>query len=272
MNINISSIISYILKQLLSLKAELLRKQAEVNKAKTTHSISSSFPKKRVDKPAKSKQTPKEPKHIEEHEDTELLKKSRRILEAKTKLYNKMSANGGGGINSDDTCLVMFNHKKQSEISNGTQQSSYRDESSSDEDQSVDNNTADGDWVEYTDCLGRTRKCLKEDLEFFKKKDIDLADTVAARQDKVTSSAWFEDTKGSMPPPSALSASQQPTQPSAPVVSVQQKNFNDDDSSTIASKIDEMRSNWDKQEEENVNKDYVHYQDILFDGKTYKLI
>lgn len=229
--------------------------------------INNSIPKKRADKPAKTKQKiPKEPKHIEEHEDTELLKKSRRILEAKTKLYNKMSANGGGGINSDDTCLVMFNHKKQSETSNATQQSSYyNDESSSSDDdhlQTDDNTTNTGEWVEYTDCLGRTRKCLKEDLEFFKKKDIDLADTVSKRQENVTSSAWFEDTKGSIPPPSI-----NPVQPPVPVVSVQQKNFNDDDSSTIASKIDEMRSNWDKQEEENINKDFVHYQDILFDGK-----
>lgn len=33
-------------------------------------------------------------------------------------------------------------------------------------------------------------------------------------------------------------------------------------------KIDEMRSNWERQEEENVKKDFVHYQDILFDGKN----
>lgn len=257
------------------MKAELLRKQAEVNKAKTTHSITSSIPKKRNEKTTKQKPiTPKQPKKVEEYEDTELLKKSRRVLEAKTKLYNKMSANGGGGINSDDTCLVMFNHKKQSD--NPSTQPSYRDDSSSSDADDIDkiNDQSDdgpGEWVEYTDCLGRTRKCLKEDLEFFKKKDIDLADTVAARQEKVTSSAWFEDTKGSttsqLPPP--------PPIPSVPVVSVQQKILiNDDDNSTIASKIDEMRSNWDKQEEENINKDFVHYQDILFDGKgdSHKLI
>lgn len=185
-----------------------------------------------------------------------MLNKSRRVLEAKTKLYNRMSANGGG-LNSDDSCLVMFNKKKQTESSN------VRNDSSDDEDQTgntheIDDNGKDGEWVEYTDCLGRTRKCLKEDLDFFKKKDIDLAGNVAARQEHVTTSKWFEDTRGSSMPP-----------PPPPPASVQQKTFVDDDDtgSTVASKIDEMRANWDKQEEENINKDYVHYQDILFDGK-----
>lgn len=232
------------------MKAELLRKQAEVNKAKTNHSISRAEPKKRSDKSAKVKPPPPE-KRTEEYEDTEMLNKSRRVLEAKTKLYNRMSANGGG-LNSDDSCLVMFNKKKQNESS-----SSCVRNDSSDDDEGDSGTPEAGEWVEYTDCLGRTRKCLKEDLEFFKKKDIDLSGAVAARQEHVTTSKWFEDTKGSMPPPPA------------PPASVQQKSFVDDDdsSSTVASKIDEMRANWDKQEGENINKDYVHYQDILFDGK-----
>lgn len=32
-----------------------------------------------------------------------------------------------------------------------------------------------------------------------------------------------------------------------------------------SSKIDEIRQNWEKQEAENVTKDYVHYQGVLFD-------
>lgn len=35
--------------------------------------------------------------------------------------------------------------------------------------------------VEYTDCLGRTRQCLKKDLEFFKKKDSQLAENIQPR-------------------------------------------------------------------------------------------
>lgn len=42
----------------------------------------------------------------------------------------------------------------------------------------------------------------------------------------------------------------------------------DDDTMSMlskSSKIDEIRQNWEKQEAENVTKDYVHYQGVLFD-------
>lgn len=91
-------------------------------------------------------------------------------------MYDQMCRTGGS-LNSDEHSLVMFNEKKQ------TITSRHGYQSSSDED-GRDGNGAlseaeDGEWVEYTDCLGRTRKCLKEDLEFFKKKDQDLAGTVS---------------------------------------------------------------------------------------------
>lgn len=109
------------------------------------------------------------------HEDSELLKKSRRVLEAKSRLYDQMCRTGGS-LNSDETGLVMFNQKKQTSLMR-------RDDrrSSSDEDLGPNrlSDAEEGEWVEYTDCLGRTRKCLKEDLDFFKKKDKDLAGSVA---------------------------------------------------------------------------------------------
>lgn len=42
----------------------------------------------------------------------------------------------------------------------------------------------------------------------------------------------------------------------------------DDDTMSMlskSSKIDEIRQNWEKQEAENVTKDYIHYQGVLFD-------
>lgn len=36
-----------------------------------------------------------------------------------------------------------------------------------------------------------------------------------------------------------------------------------------SSTIEEMRQNWEIQEQENMKRDYVHYQDILFDGKLF---
>lgn len=31
--------------------------------------------------------------------------------------------------------------------------------------------------------------------------------------------------------------------------------------------IQQMRDHWDRQEEENKDKEFVHYQDVLFDGE-----
>lgn len=166
------------------MKAELLRKHDEVSKAKNTHLINNFIPKKKTEKISSKQETVKqnrpELKNSEEYEDHELLQKSKKILEAKSLLYDKMSKSGGS-LNSDDNCLVMFNQKKQ----NATEPFNYHSDSDSTDDEKhrqIDDD--DENWVEYTDCLGRTRKCLKEDIEFFKKKDIDLADTVAQRNEQ----------------------------------------------------------------------------------------
>ena len=61
---------------------------------------------------------------------------------------------------------------------------------------------------------------------------------------------WMIDTKGSTEP--------------AP------SEFPDDVSeiTSMMSKHDQMKMNWEKKEEENVYKENVHYQDVLFDGKS----
>lgn len=162
------------------MKAELLRKHDEVSKAKSSHIVDNFVPRKterHAEKRTKSKNlTTKNDRGSESYEDSEMLTRSKKVLEAKSKFYDKMSSTGGS-LNSDENCLVMFNQKKQSGEVNTRYESS-----SSDEAEAESNNTeASGEWVEYTDCLGRTRKCLKEDVEFFKKKDGELAETVAER-------------------------------------------------------------------------------------------
>lgn len=102
---------------LLSLKAELLRKQEEVLKNKKTV-------------PAYVKQTSKKllasapsiagsskssgGAKMEEYEDSNLMSRSRKILEAKAKYYDQMMKNKGT-TNSDDHSLVLFNRKTQME-------------------------------------------------------------------------------------------------------------------------------------------------------------
>ena len=40
----------------------------------------------------------------------------------------------------------------------------------------------DGEWVEYVDSLGRSRRCLKEDLDEMKRRDQELAATTHSRR------------------------------------------------------------------------------------------
>lgn len=172
-----------------------------------------------------------------ELEDNEQLDRSRRILEAKSKFYDRMAASGGS-VNTDDTCLVMFNTKKQNEKPESLQYSS------SDEDDCPGNDDGgeadEEDWIEYTDSLGRTRRCLKTDLEFFKKRDESLIETHAAKDED---------------------------KPSLAAVSSESESESEDELLKTGRLIQQTREQWEKQEEENKEKEFIHYQDVLFDGK-----
>lgn len=255
--------------QLLSLKAELLRKQEEVNKIKKPQKIdlfaahnpkrisaasSHRSDKKKNETPPKSN-AEKTANEKQAAEDFEMLAKSKKVLEAKAKLYDKMT-NSGGSLNSDDTCLVRFNKKKQDERSHPVESS---DSESDVSEQSHHTDPDDDQWTEYTDCFGRTRKCHKDDLEFFKKKDRDLADVAKSRTEQSVEreppkQPWFVDTKG-------ISSGDLPLyQPSAAAV--------DDDAMSLmskSSKMEEMRQQWEHKELDNLNRDQIHYQDVLFD-------
>lgn len=239
--------------QLLSLKAELLRKQTEVNQAKSRQANQPFVPKSFERQPQPTAKGGTESHSVKqkviELEDNEQLEKSRRVLEAKSKFYDRMTA-AGGVVNSDDNCLVLFNAKKQTD----KVQESSSDESDSDSE--VIGPTAptdDGDWVEYTDGLGRTRKCLRIDLEFFKKRDDTLMRELG--EDKVPDSRKIEgeDEK------SEDVASEKGTDSG--------EESEEDELLKAGRQIQQMREQWDMKEAENKDKEFVHYQDVLFDGK-----
>lgn len=269
------------------MKAELLRKQEEVNKAKQ-HAINPTInyiPKhdrdsssnrllaasrrsfvKKTTNDHKLPETEDTEKSVNKQQDEELLIKSRRILEAKTKLYERMSASGGS-LNSEDTCLVMFNEKKQmtrSDSKNVYQSTELSD--ASDDDLTSSDDDPDNEWTEYTDCLGRTRKCLKTDVDLFKKRDNDLAKVVAERQ-------TTNDTGGDLiGPPAPASNISQPwfvdtTGANTSKGKDTPGNTVDDDYSMLSTttKLEEMRKQWEEKEWENMNRDQIHYQDVLFD-------
>jgi hypothetical protein len=108
---------------LLSLKAELLRKQEEVLKNKKAVPAYVKQNNKKIKELASSQAgSTSTGVKIEECEDSSLIARSRKILEAKAKYYDRM-VQSKGSVNSDDNCLVMFNRKSQME----------RDESDEDE-------------------------------------------------------------------------------------------------------------------------------------------
>lgn len=219
-----------------------MRKQGEVNASKARQAAQPFVPRS-FEKPANRNAKPAQeqaPKVPIELEDNEQLERSRKILQAKSKFYDRMAASGGS-VNSDDTCLVMFNAKKQSE-------KIHSEDSSSDE--SDDNNVNVGpeedteDWVEYTDSLGRTRKCLRADLEFFKKRDAALAKDFG---DYVP-----ENPQTHIPTPTEDASS---------------SSESEDELLKTGRQIQQMREEWEKQEAENKDKEFVHYQDVLYDGE-----
>ncbi|XP_005178306.1 coiled-coil domain-containing protein 174 [Musca domestica] len=288
-NVNLSS--------LLSLKAELLRKQAEVTKAKnqtatttTTSSPAASGQEyvsiksqrplpdnldgdittshKRKDKKKRAKELEKsEEKAVYEHEDSLLLEKSQKILEAKAKFYERMTKSGGK-LNSDDNCLVMFNKKKQEEDVSGeggnnskTYSSDESDDSSVDDDYSDHNDDPEDDWVEYTDCLGRTRKCLKRDLEDAKRRDKELAASMPERLDQ-TKANWLIDTLGSK---KSTSLNGDKAEDDDEIIGPLPPASVFGDGLSMMSKHEEQKANWERKEQENLEKTDVHYQDVFFD-------
>ncbi|XP_023295296.2 coiled-coil domain-containing protein 174 [Lucilia cuprina] len=272
-NVNLSS--------LLSLKAELLRKQAEVNKAKVAQTATSSSKKQEeytshkqknelandYDDNTSSKKNDKKKrvKEIEnhkeatvyEHEDSVLLEKSQKVLEAKAKFYERMQKSGGK-LNSDDNCLVMFNKKKQEDATQKVSTSLDTPYSCSDDSSDSDHDT-DDEWVEYTDCLGRTRTCLKRDLAEAKRKDEQLAASMPERLDQ-TKANWMIDTVGNK----SLQVEKEDNDDDDMIGPLPPPSVFNDGLSTM-SKLEEQKVNWERKEQENLEKTDVHYQDVFFD-------
>ena len=139
-------------------------------------------------------------------EDAEKERKERirvqMALEQKAEVYDKLK--DGRYKDKDKLFLVNFD-----------EDASYEIPDDDDED----------DWVEYTDGLGRSRKCHKSDLPDMKKRDMD-----AFGEEGTTR-----------------------TEPS------EQTMLSED------MRRDLLRQKWEREEEENLAKPQLHYTDVLFD-------
>lgn len=221
---------------ILSLKAEILRKQEEIkNKCGTEQS--NKLIKKKITQEIKNKDVDKR-KEKDTAEDNEILKQSRAALERKAKLYEKLSKSK---INIDDPAhpinrfLVRFKDKDDNfqdempdlPIEEVDDTEEYVDESVNPEDE----------WVEYVDSLGRTRTCLRKDLTYFKSKEKDYHRSPSREKD-------IEKTEDKI---------------IAPEKDEVVKELLSDDM-----RREMLRKQWEKEEEELMDKDNIHYQDILF--------
>lgn len=223
---NSESKISVHYSSLVGLKAELLKKQEEAKIAKAKlESITAGNKIKFNEKAANNKE--KKTKNVEPSPETDdiesmkTLKKSKLMLQAKSRLYDKLSKTR---TNMNPNFLVDFEHK--------TDDPHESEEENFDKNNDFSEDDSDSEWVEYTDCFGRTRKCLREDLPKMKEKDKSVRNDVLKNPDEHVQEEIF---------------------------------YVEDRIPEKEAEIEIMRRKWEEQTAKLSNKADIHYQDILFD-------
>ncbi|XP_018312511.1 coiled-coil domain-containing protein 174 [Mycetomoellerius zeteki] len=210
-NVNFSSLVG--------LKAELLRKQAEVNEAKLkTESINApplSSKKKNKKIVADVEKNVKRPM---DSEDIVAHKKSKLMLKAKARLYERLKKSK----NNNDKFLVDFENKLDEP------DEEFVDETI-DKEHPIE---PEENWVEYQDCFGRTRKCLREDLPHMQKKDELIKHEIMKKHIDEDKAEEYKE--------------QYPIPEKEPEIEI-------------------MRRKWEEQTQKLADKVDIHYQDILFD-------
>ncbi|GAB1861987.1 hypothetical protein CAJAP_03066 [Camponotus japonicus] len=210
-NVNFSSLVG--------LKAELLRKQAEVNEAKLKAESTNVQPQlnRKRNKKIVAEGVEKNSKEPIDAEDIIAHKKSKLMLEAKARLYDRLQKSK----NNNDKFLVDFKNKLD-------EPEEFVDEAIN-EQHPIE---PEEGWVEYQDCFGRTRKCLREDLPHMQKKDDLIKQEIMKKN---TNEGEEEENK-----------EQYPIQEKEPEIEI-------------------MRRKWEEQTQKLADKVDIHYQDILFD-------
>ncbi|GAB6026017.1 hypothetical protein CHUAL_011980 [Chamberlinius hualienensis] len=177
------------LSSLVDLKAELFRKQEEAKRNKAKNDISnvslriSGKLKAELDTHDKGRKTSakqgetlaKTSRALQIEDDNEetrrALDASRKKLEEKAKLYDKLTSSYH--VNDEEELyMVDFNRKVlYNEVSKPVPVADDVVEVNED---SYKSKKDDEEWVEYTDSLGRSRKCFKKDLPQMKAMDMEL--------------------------------------------------------------------------------------------------
>ncbi|KAJ8678481.1 hypothetical protein QAD02_014268 [Eretmocerus hayati] len=206
---------------LVGLKAELLRKQAEIEKKKSEYERANltdevKFKVKKLEDEDKKKGSNKSKasKELEDSQSKRALEKSKLMLKAKSRLYDELTKTH---VNMNPHFLVDFEGKPDDTDVPGVINHEYSD--------------SDEEWVEYTDCLGRTRKCLREDLPRMLEEDNGLKKSIKRENDQDCSEVEPEKNETYVKEP----------------------------------EIEMMRRKWEEQTAKLAHKTNIHYQDVLFD-------
>ncbi|RWS27962.1 coiled-coil domain-containing protein 174-like isoform X1 [Leptotrombidium deliense] len=184
---------------LFDLKAELLKKKQDAIASKTVpdfggsrkggakwKEIAAELEAKGKDKELKRfLNRPVEPESQVDEELERSLRLSREALERKTKIYEEKMQKAMKVVVDDsddeedkeknineDRDLVNFDEKVMLAHKMKFLENRKSNEEPEDNRKELVNSEDDEDWVEFTDSLGRTRKCLKSDVEMFKKFDV----------------------------------------------------------------------------------------------------
>ncbi|XP_030754066.1 coiled-coil domain-containing protein 174 [Sitophilus oryzae] len=237
---------------LLSLKAEILRKQEDLAKAKADNAEKIKVIKKKSPLELKNKGVNERARRDFGDEEQDLLKLSRSKLETKAKLYDKLS----NRILTEDLkrkYLVRFDDKdvdNKCPIDNEEDLDLPPDDDADDQFSDYNDHVDSSDeWVEYIDCLGRSRKCLRKDLEYFKSKDAELK-LVADKRHEVESKNT-ESNKEIGEENIETTNKPEDIQTELDLVSADMRK-------------DMLRRQWEKEEEELRDRSDIHYQNVLF--------
>lgn len=227
-----SSLTQNFLFQLLGLKAELERKRQEVVFGKTIN-LSRLNARQKLKKQSKTEDSNKS--LLQTDSEEALLEKSRTSLEIKAKTYDLLISDvilGENDIDSQKNCeyLVDFEKKRGGEATKEEQE---------DDDKFITDefDDEDDDWTDYVDCLGRTRRCHREDYKTVKE------------QDAILKAKLFGECNIEPSSNRKIHVNQLP-----------QCNDLDEKQSSI-------RQKWEEQERLLSDKKDVHYQDVLFSGE-----
>lgn len=167
---------------LVDLKAELFRKQEEFKKQKLLNASTNYIKGKTIEK----KQTIFSKKNagvvaraqkdlVAKTEEEDLHEKSRKTLEAKSKLYEKITHDSSIPDEDGSQRFLVDFQKKAIDKLQEERNNEKKEENDYIEDEFVDSpSNPDEKWVEYTDSLGRTRTCMKKDLEKMQRRDKEM--------------------------------------------------------------------------------------------------